>query len=131
MADNSFPVAQGGQEHDSSSALATTDGSQSKDLVAQNTESMSESGSDDADSSESSGIRGFFKDGEMLHRLIILGFLVIFVAAIIFAVISFSSSGKTPDSERRLGLQLRILAVYSIFWKMRAISTDYPVILFQ
>lgn len=103
MADNSFPVAQGGQEHDSSSALATTDGSQSKDLVAQNTESMSESGSDDADSSESSGIRGFFKDGEMLHRLIILGFLVIFVAAIIFAVISFSSSGKTPDSERRLG----------------------------
>ena len=103
MADNSFPVAQGGQEHDSSSALATTDGSQSKDLVAQNTESMSESGSDDADSSESSGIRGFFKDGEMVHRLIILGFLVIFVAAIIFAVISFSSSGKTPDSERRLG----------------------------
>ena len=103
MADNGFPVAQGGQEHDSSSALATTDGSQSKDLVAQNTESMSESGSDDADSSESSGIRGFFKDGEMLHRLIILGFLVIFVAAIIFAVISFSSSGKTPDSERRLG----------------------------
>ena len=103
MADNSFPVAQGGQEHDSSSALATTDGSQSKDLVAQNTESMSESGSDDAESSESSGIRGFFKDGEMVHRLIILGFLVIFVAAIIFAVISFSSSGKTPDSERRLG----------------------------
>ena len=103
MADNSFPVAQGGQEHDSSSALATTDGSQSKDLVAQNTESMSESGSDDAESSESSGIRGFFKDGEMVHRLIILGFLVIFVAAIIFAVISFSSSGKAPDSERRLG----------------------------
>lgn len=104
MADNGFPVAQGGQEHDTSSALATTDGSQSKDLVAQNTESMSESGSDDvADSSESSGIMGFFKDGEMVHRLIILGFLVIFVAAIIFAVISFSSSGKTPDSERRLG----------------------------
>lgn len=39
----------------------------------------------------------------MVHRLIILGFLVIFVAAIIFAVISFSSSGKSPESERKLG----------------------------
>ena len=47
--------------------------------------------------------QGFFKDGEMVHRLIILGFLVIFVAAIIFAVISFSSSGKSPESERKLG----------------------------
>lgn len=104
MADNGFPVAQGGQEQDTSSALTTTDSSQSKDLVAQNTESMPAAGSDeDVDTSKTSGIMGFFKDGEMVHRLIILGFLVIFVAAIIFAVISFSSSGKSPDSERRLG----------------------------
>lgn len=104
MADNGFPVAQGGQEQDTSSALTTTDSSQSKDLVAQNTESMPEVGADeDVDTSKTSGIKGFFKDGEMVHRLIILGFLVIFVAAIIFAVISFSSSGKSPESERKLG----------------------------
>lgn len=104
MADNSFPVAQGGQEQDTSSALTTTDSSQSKDLVAQNTESMPAVGADeDVDTSKTSSIKGFFKDGEMVHRLIILGFLVIFVAAIIFAVISFSSSGKSPESERKLG----------------------------
>lgn len=104
MADNGFPVAQGGQEQDTSSALTTTDSSQSKDLVAQNTESIPAVGADeDVDTSKTSSIKGFFKDGEMVHRLIILGFLVIFVAAIIFAVISFSSSGKSPESERRLG----------------------------
>lgn len=104
MADNGFPVAQGGQEQDTSSALTTTDSSQSKDLVAQNTESMPAVGADeDVDTSKTSGIKDFFKDGEMFHRLIILGFLVIFVAAIIFAVISFSSSGKSPESERKLG----------------------------
>ena len=104
MADNGFPVAQGGQEQDTSSALTTTDSSQSKDLVAQNTESMPAVGADeDVDTSKTSGIKDFFKDSEMVHRLIILGFLVIFVAAIIFAVISFSSSGKSPESERKLG----------------------------
>lgn len=104
MADNGFPVAQGGQEQDTSSALTTTDSSQSKDLVAQNTESMPAVVADeDVDTSKTSSIKGFFKDGEMVHRLIILGFLVIFVAAIIFAVISFSSSGKSPESERKLG----------------------------
>lgn len=104
MADNGFPVAQGGQEQDTSSALTTTDSSQSKDFVAQNTESMPAVGADeDVDTSKTSSIKGFFKDGEMVHRLIILGFLVIFVAAIIFAVISFSSSGKSPESERKLG----------------------------
>lgn len=104
MADNGFPVAQGGQEQDTSSALTTTDSSQSKDLVAQNTESMPAVGADeDVDTSKTSSIKGFFKDGEMVHRLIILGFLMIFVAAIIFAVISFSSSGKSPESERKLG----------------------------
>lgn len=104
MADNGFPVAQGGQEQDTSSALTTTDSSQSKDLVAQNTESMPAVGADeDVDTSKTSSIKGFFKDGEIVHRLIILGFLVIFVAAIIFAVISFSSSGKSPESERKLG----------------------------
>lgn len=104
MADNGFPVAQGGQEQDTSSALTTTDSSQSKDLVAQNTESMPAVGADeDVDTSKTSSIKGFFKDGEMVHRLIILGFLVIFVAAIIFAVISFSSSGKSPESDRKLG----------------------------
>lgn len=104
MADKGFPVAQGGQEQDTSSALTTTDSSQSKDLVAQNTESMPAVGADeDVDTSKTSGIKDFFKDSEMVHRLIILGFLVIFVAAIIFAVISFSSSGKSPESERRLG----------------------------
>lgn len=104
MADNGFPVAQGGQEQDTSSALTTTDSSQSKDLVAQNTESIPAVGADeDVDISKTSSIKGFFKDGEMVHRLIILGFLVIFVAAIIFAVISFSSSGKSPESERKLG----------------------------
>lgn len=104
MADNGFPVAQGGQEQDTSLALTTTDSSQSKDLVAQNTESMPAVGADeDVDTSKTSGIKDFFKDSEMVHRLIILGFLVIFVAAIIFAVISFSSSGKSPESERRLG----------------------------
>ena len=116
MADNGFPVAQGGQEQDTSSALTTTDSSQSKDLVAQNTESMPAGGADeDVDTSKTSGIKDFFKDSEMVHRLIILGFLVIFVAAIIFAVISFSSSGKSPESERRLG-QYSTLDIGSVLY---------------
>lgn len=62
MADNGFPVAQGGQEQDTSSALTTTDSSQSKDLVAQNTESMPAVGADeDVDTSKTSSIKGFSK----------------------------------------------------------------------
>lgn len=62
MADNGFPVAQGGQEQDTSSALTTTDSSQSKDLVAQNTESMPAVGADeDVDTSKHLASRTFSK----------------------------------------------------------------------
>src|SRR5574344_781160 len=107
MSDNGFPVAPGSQEP-SSGALATTD-SANEDI---STDDLGGADSDlpvtpdvsDSFDAKSGGVKGFFKDGEMVHRLIILGFLVIFVAAIIFAVISFtSSSSKAPDTERRLG----------------------------
>src|SRR5574344_789146 len=106
MSDNGFPVAPGSQEP-SSGALATTD-SANEDI---STDDLGGADSDlpvtpdvsDSFDAKSGGVKGFFKDSEMVHRLIILGFLVIFVAAIIFAVISFSSSGKSPESERKLG----------------------------
>ncbi|MGN0901899.1 MAG: flagellar basal-body MS-ring/collar protein FliF, partial [Succinivibrio sp.] len=110
MADNEFPVAPGGQqnvpEDGASTAVTTTShnsGDESKDLVpaAQSTD-VAVSG-DDGLPEQRSGIKSFFSDGEMFHRLIILAFLVIFVAAIIFAVFSFTSGSKSPESQRTLG----------------------------
>ncbi|MGN1281020.1 MAG: flagellar basal-body MS-ring/collar protein FliF [Succinivibrio sp.] len=107
MADNEFPVAQGGGQGQGnvSTALSAPTSEQaqtpSTNLVADTSEAA-ESVSEEIEG-KSSFFKNFFKDGEMVHRLIILGFLVIFVAAVIFAVISFSSSGKTVQTERTLG----------------------------
>ncbi len=49
-------------------------------------------------------LKGFFKNGESVHKLIILGFLVVFIVAIIFAIVSFTgSSSIAPSVERQLG----------------------------
>lgn len=46
----------------------------------------------------------FFRSGDTFHRLLILGLLVLFVTAVIFAIFSFSSSSSNdPKSERLLG----------------------------
>ncbi|MCR5536552.1 MAG: flagellar M-ring protein FliF [Succinivibrio sp.] len=104
MSDNNLPVATGqpGLEHapvpteDSSTALTAVP----DDGVEESTESAGEV-------QEKSGgtfgsVREFFKSGETVRRLIILGFLVIFVAAIIFTIVSFQTSSK-PVTERTLG----------------------------
>lgn len=54
---------------------------------------------------KTSALKGFFKDGEMSRRLIIIAFLVVFIAAIIFAIITFTSSDSrsSSDTNRQLG----------------------------
>lgn len=104
MADNDFPVPQQGAEQ--STALATTSGGETE---SDSTEAVAPS-EDSVGSSATAGLddkpgffKGFFKDSEMVHRLAILAFLVIFVAAIIFALMSFTSSNKSVETERKLG----------------------------
>lgn len=104
MADNDFPVPQQGAEQ--STALATTSGGETE---SDSTE-VAAPAEDTAGPSATAGlddkpgfIKGFFKDSEMVHRLAILAFLVIFVAAIIFALMSFTSSNKSVETERKLG----------------------------
>ena len=104
MADNEFPVAPNpnNEQGETSQALTTTENNQptSTDVAVATPEV--DASSDDTES-KASWFKSFFKDGEIVHRLIILGFLVIFVAAIIFAVISFTSPSKAPETQRKLG----------------------------
>lgn len=48
-------------------------------------------------------LKGFFKSGDGMHKVIILGFLVIFVAAIIFTLISLQGPSSSSSVERVLG----------------------------
>ena len=104
MADNDFPVPQQGAEQ--STALATASGAETESGSTE----VAAPAEDTAGSSATEGLdekpgffTGFFKDSEMVHRLAILAFLVIFVAAIIFALMSFTSSNKSVETERKLG----------------------------
>ena len=109
MADNGFPVTSSSSQ-ENANALAPVESSEhqsgSNDLVVSSEPndqfSPVETGPSSVDE-KSTGIKSFFKDGEMIHRLILLGFLVIFIAGIIFAVFSFTGSSNTPDTQRRLG----------------------------
>ena len=109
MADNGFPVtSSSSQENENSLAPVESSEKQSgsSDIVVSSepNEQFSPVETDNSSVEEkSSGIKSFFKDGEMIHRLILLGFLVIFIAGIIFAVFSFTGSSNTPDTQRRLG----------------------------
>lgn len=104
MADNDFPVPQQGAEQ--STALATTSGgeteSDSTEVAAPSEDSVGSSATAGLDD-KPGFFKGFFKDSEMVHRLAILAFLVIFVAAIIFALMAFTSSNKSVETERKLG----------------------------
>ena len=104
MADNEFPVAPNpnNEQGETSQALTTTENNQptSTDVAVATPEV--DASSDDTEL-KASWFKSFFQDGEIVHRLIILGFLVIFVAAIIFAVISFTSPSKAPETQRKLG----------------------------
>lgn len=104
MADNEFPVAPNpnNEQGETSQALTTTENNQptSTDVAVATPEV--DASSDDTES-KASWFKSFFQDGEIVHRLIILGFLVIFVAAIIFAVISLTSPSKAPETQRKLG----------------------------
>ena len=104
MADNEFPVAPNpnNEQGETSQALTTTENNQptSTDVAVATPEV--DASSDDTES-KASWFKSFFQDGEIVHRLLILGFLVIFVAAIIFAVISFTSPSKAPETQRKLG----------------------------
>ncbi len=102
MSENGFPVAPGTGNQEESNLPATTDGTEStsSDLVSTDSGPTVNTSLPE----KHSAIKSFFKDGEMVRRLVILIFLIIFVAGIIFAVISFTStSGKAPDTERKLG----------------------------
>lgn len=106
MADNDLPVPQQGMSDERSTALATTQGADAESTSTEMTaasEDTAVTASSEMHEENPGFIKGFFKDGEMVHRVAVLGFLVIFVAAIIFALMSFSSNSKSVETERRLG----------------------------
>ena len=114
MADNEFPVAnQGANANGSASALTpaatpqsdVNDSTQHDDANSYDDSSMPVTSEDNSLPPKTSALKGFFKDGEMSRRLIIIAFLVIFIAAIIFAIITFTSSDtrSSSDTHRQLG----------------------------
>ena len=105
MSDNGLPVATENNTSENTLPASTEnqDESSSTDLMPVDGSTQDTAYSDKLDHNDGV-IKSFFKDGEMVRKVIILVFLVIFVAAIIFSVISFTSSGtRAPDTERRLG----------------------------
>lgn len=114
MADNEFPVAnQGANANGSANALTPTatpqsdvnDSTQHDDANSYDDSSMPVTSEDNSLPPKTSALKGFFKDGEMSRRLIIIAFLVVFIAAIIFAIITFTSSDSrsSSDTNRQLG----------------------------
>ncbi|MDY4992648.1 MAG: flagellar basal-body MS-ring/collar protein FliF [Succinivibrio sp.] len=114
MADNEFPVAnQGANENGSANALTpaatpqsdVNDSTQHDDANSYDDSSMPVTSEDNSLPPKNSVLKGFFKDGEMSRRLIIIAFLVVFIAAIIFAIITFTSSDSrsSSDTNRQLG----------------------------
>ena len=114
MADNEFPVAnQGANAKGSANALTpaatpqsdVNDSTQHDDANSYDDSSMPVTSEDNSLPPKTSALKGFFKDGEMSRRLIIIAFLVVFIAAIIFAIITFTSSDSrsSSDTNRQLG----------------------------
>ena len=114
MADNEFPVAnQGANANGSANALTpaatpqsdVNDSTQHDDANSYDDSSMPVTSEDNPLPPKTSALKGFFKDGEMSRRLIIIAFLVVFIAAIIFAIITFTSSDSrsSSDTNRQLG----------------------------
>ena len=114
MADNEFPVAnQGANANGSANALTpaatpqsdVNDSTQHDDANSYDDSSMPVTSEDNSLPPKISALKGFFKDGEMSRRLIIIAFLVVFIAAIIFAIITFTSSDSrsSSDTNRQLG----------------------------
>lgn len=114
MADNEFPVAnQGANANGSANALTpaatpqsdVNDSTQHDDANSYDDSSMPVTSEDNSLPPKTSALKGFFKDGEMSRRLIIIAFLVVFIAAIIFAIITFTSSDSrsSSDTKRQLG----------------------------
>lgn len=114
MADNEFPVAnQGANANGSANALTpaatpqsdVNDSTQHDDANSYDDSSMPVTSEDNSLPPKNSALKGFFKDGEMSRRLIIIAFLVVFIAAIIFAIITFTSSDSrsSSDTNRQLG----------------------------
>ena len=114
MADNEFPVAnQGANANGSANALTpaatpqsdVNDSTQHDDANSYDDSSMPVTSENNSLPPKTSALKGFFKDGEMSRRLIIIAFLVVFIAAIIFAIITFTSSDSrsSSDTNRQLG----------------------------
>ena len=114
MADNEFPVAnQGANANGSANALTpaatpqsdVNDSTQHDDANSYDDSSMPVTSEDNSLPPKNSALKGFFKDGEMSRRLIIIAFLVVFSAAIIFASSTFTSSDSrsSSDTNRQLG----------------------------
>ena len=114
MADNEFPVAnQGANANGSANALTpaatpqsdVNDSTQHDDANSYDDSSMPVTSEDNSLPPKTSALKVFFKDGEMSRRLIIIAFLVVFIAAIIFAIITFTSSDSrsSSDTNRQLG----------------------------
>ncbi len=123
MSDNSFPVAAGANQQDPSTALVdpATTGVAQPQTVSQTAEAAAVDADGDDDSNRIGGTLGnnvsaappanntfkgrvaeFLGNGEILRKLIILGFLVLFLTGAVFGLLSLQSSSQAA-SQRSIG----------------------------
>ncbi len=108
MSENGLPVAADGAATGAGleNAPAVTDGTSGSTAVAALPAETADAADAAAPSSNKrqalAAFKDFLKSGETVHRLIIMGFLVVFVAAVIFVLVSFRTTSD-PAVERTLG----------------------------
>ncbi len=99
MADKDLPVPQQGGPL--SRAVSQNAQSQTEENVAK--PEQSNDGVVVKKENRFKGITEFFKNSSVTRKLMLLGVLVIFIAAVLFGIFSFAGSSDTPKSERLLG----------------------------
>lgn len=123
MSDNSFPVAAGSNPQENNNALvdpATTPPPQNQTVAQAADEAIPENDGDDGEGNRIGGTVGntvhsapapagfkgrvteFLHNGEILRKLIILGFLVLFLTGAVFGLLSLQASSEA-QSQRSIG----------------------------
>ena len=109
MADNDLPVAQAGAGAEGGAGVPAV-ASQSTALTAPEG-AAEDSGADEGAEAEGASkkrrplgiVSEFLHSSDIIHRLMILGLLVVFVAVIIFVAFSLGGRSNAPETERTLG----------------------------
>lgn len=111
MADNDFPIANTNQNGGNALAISNPEADSSTELTADSmqvhdsavdNENAKNDDKEESHKTTGSKWKDFFQNGEVLRRLIILGFLVLFLTAALFILLTINST-NTKESYRELG----------------------------